>query len=115
MIFRLLLVPTLFSCSALHSTASQQQYEYNSFLVAYHFERYIKVANFYPMRPQKVSMSHVTETEVDYPRITLCSPAFFTKERYFTSRNGKGHKRNLYVNISRTMYCIDDVENCILY
>ena len=54
-----------------------------------HLKSSIKVAHFYPMRPQKVSMSHVTETEVDYPRITLCSPAFFTKERYLISRKGE--------------------------
>ena len=34
-------------------------------------------------------MSHVTETIMEYPRITLCSPAYFTKERYNLKVNFK--------------------------
>jgi len=36
---------------------------------------------FYPLRPQKVSVSQVTEPSLQYPKITLCSPAFFDKKR----------------------------------
>ena len=79
---RLLLVPTLSSCFALHSTASSQRYESNSSIFCSSIIHVLfKVLAFYPLRPQKVSMSHVTETVMEYPRITLCSPAFFTKER----------------------------------
>ena len=42
----------------------------------------IQIADFYPTRPQKVAMSHVTEARMVFPRITLCSPAFFSKQRW---------------------------------
>ena len=54
-----------------------------------------KVLAFYPLRPQKVSMSHVTESVMEYPRITLCSPAFFTKERWLTRICQKGQKESV--------------------
>ena len=42
----------------------------------------IQIADFYPTRPQKVAMSHVTEARMVFPRITLCPPAFFSKQRW---------------------------------
>ena len=67
-----------------------------------------KVLAFYPLRPQKVSMSHVTESVMEYPRITLCSPAFFTKERsericcpFFSSLRGQKGSFDLIERISK--------------
>ena len=41
----------------------------------------IVVIEFYPVRPQKVSVSTVTEAELEFPKLTLCSPAYFSKQR----------------------------------
>lgn len=41
----------------------------------------VVVVEFYPVRPQKVSVSTVSETELEFPKLTLCSPAYFSKQR----------------------------------
>ena len=33
-------------------------------------------------RPEKVSITQVTDTKAEYPKITVCSPAFFNKSKY---------------------------------
>ena len=40
-----------------------------------------QIVDFYPNRPQKVSVLQEQETVMSYPKLTICSPAFFNKER----------------------------------
>ena len=40
-----------------------------------------QIVDFYPNRPQKVSVLQEQETVMPYPKLTICSPAFFNKER----------------------------------
>ena len=41
-----------------------------------------EIYNFILDRPQKVSLSQVEEAQVEFPKITVCSPAFFNKTKY---------------------------------
>ena len=40
-----------------------------------------QIVDFYPNRPQKVSVLQEQESVMSYPKLTICSPAFFNKER----------------------------------
>ena len=33
-------------------------------------------------REQKVSLNQIEEAQVEFPKITVCSPAFFNKTKY---------------------------------
>merc|ERR1711953_46493 len=39
------------------------------------------IVDFYPNRPQKVSVLQEQDSPMHYPKLTICSPAFFNKER----------------------------------
>ena len=52
----------------------------------------IVVIEFYPVRPQKVSVSTVAVADLEFPKLTLCSPAYFSKQRWL----GAGYKLHSY-------------------
>ena len=43
----------------------------------------LQVVSFVRERPQKVSITPDIEQSLEYPTITICSPAFFSKTRWF--------------------------------
>ena len=50
-------------------------------LAASHSHCYLQVVSYVRERPQKVSITPDIEQSLEYPTITICSPAFFSKTR----------------------------------
>ena len=50
-------------------------------LAASHSHCYLQVVTYVRERPQKVSITPDIEQSLEYPTITICSPAFFSKTR----------------------------------
>ena len=57
------------------------RFHVTSLTLTFHYKMY-KVAEFHPVRPQKVTMAQEKEPVMKFPKITICSPAFFSKQRY---------------------------------
>ena len=74
----------------------------------------IVVIEFYPVRPQKVSVSTVAVADLEFPKLTLCSPAYFSKQRWLGARY-KLHSYEYYIQFAFRLvqYDLDDPNDAV--
>ena len=73
----------------------------------------IVVIEFYPVRPQKVSVSTVAVADLEFPKLTLCSPAYFSKQRWLGAEYDHSYEYYIQFAFRLAQYDLDDPNDAV--